>query len=316
MPYRLRDSESVSDGLRRCAREQLDTAIEKLTDDRAADPVKAVHDARKALKKERSLLRLARGTLRGSQRRRENAAFRDAARQLSDVRDADVLLQSLDQLVERYAEEAPQATLMTIRARLEEQRKLARSGADHANNEEEVAAELEAARERIADWSLEDDGFSAVRKGLDRSYRDGRRAMRRARSEPTVENLHDWRKRCKDLWYHTRLLRPIAPNVLAGHADDAHQLSDLLGDDHDLALLAETIERSEHAIPSNTDVTITLIEQRRLELREQAFRTGRRLYAERPKAFMRRMRSYWDSWEPEAPKPRSRNHSSVSATPS
>jgi hypothetical protein len=49
----------VPGALRRSAREQLENAISELTDGVKVDTVTAVHDARKALKKERSLLRLA-----------------------------------------------------------------------------------------------------------------------------------------------------------------------------------------------------------------------------------------------------------------
>lgn len=63
MAYRLRPGEPVSDGLRRSAREQLDQAIDELSTRVGDDPVDAVHEARKALKKARSLLRLGRATL-------------------------------------------------------------------------------------------------------------------------------------------------------------------------------------------------------------------------------------------------------------
>jgi hypothetical protein len=54
MPYRLKRDETVEDGLRRCAREQLDRAVDELTTGIKDDPVSAVHDARKALKKTQS----------------------------------------------------------------------------------------------------------------------------------------------------------------------------------------------------------------------------------------------------------------------
>ena len=72
MPYRFDGAESVQDGLRRCAREQLERAVSELTDGVGADPVKAIHRARKALKKERSLLRLGRNALPRAQRKRES----------------------------------------------------------------------------------------------------------------------------------------------------------------------------------------------------------------------------------------------------
>ena len=49
---------------------------------------------------------------------------------------------------------------------------------------------------------------SAIESGLLRSYRDGRKAFAQARREPSIEALHTWRKRVKDLWYHERLLAP------------------------------------------------------------------------------------------------------------
>ena len=69
MSYRLRADERVQDGLRRCAREQLDRAIDELTGGVGGDPVSAVHDARKALNRAEN----------------EVAADIDAARRLDPV---------------------------------------------------------------------------------------------------------------------------------------------------------------------------------------------------------------------------------------
>jgi hypothetical protein len=81
--YRLQSTESVREGLRCCAREQIDRAIDELTDGVKADRVVAVHDARKALKKARSVLRLGAGTMRPGERRRVNAGLRQAGQVLS-----------------------------------------------------------------------------------------------------------------------------------------------------------------------------------------------------------------------------------------
>ena len=95
------------------------------------------------------------------------------------------------------------------------------------------------------DWPLERESFDAVCEGLERTYRRGRRDLREARAEPSVEALHEWRKRVKELWYHHTLLRELWPPVMAATGDEAHALADRLGDDHDLAVLAGWV--AEHA---------------------------------------------------------------------
>ena len=103
---------------------------------------------------------------------------------------------------------------------------------------------LREARGRVDDWPLDHDSFEALRDGLERTYRRGRRDFRAARADPSVEALHEWRKRVKELWYHHTLLRPIWPPVMQAVGDEAHELADRLGDDHDLAMLADWVARA------------------------------------------------------------------------
>jgi len=99
----------------------------------------------------------------------------------------------------------------------------------------------------------------------------------------------------KDLWYQLRLLRDAWPKVMKATADEAKALSRVLGDDHDLAVLAQLVadDRDLTGEPSaDRDRLLELIDRRRGELLEQARQQGRRLYAESPKAFRRRLQTY------------------------
>jgi CHAD domain-containing protein len=293
MAYRLQPGEAVPDGLRRCAREQLDQAVDELSARVADDPVEAVHEARKSLKKTRSLLRLGRGTLEPDQRRRDNAALRSAGRRLSPSRDAEVMLEAADELAERYAGRAPQATFDAIR------RHLAAERDPDSGLTGQVAEELKVVRSRIEHWSSRATGWKALEPGLQRSYARGRAGLEQARSRPTAENLHEWRKRTKDLWYHLRLLKPLAPGIVGGAAKEADKLSKLLGDDHDLAVLHETLERGAGDMKVDVDPVLALIDHRREQLQVEALVLGRRLYAERPKAFVARLHRYWKASRPQ-----------------
>jgi CHAD domain-containing protein len=295
MPYRLRQDEDVRAGLRRCAREQLETAVDELTNRVKDDPVSAVHEARKSLKKSRSLLRLARATIGSDERRRLNSALRNAGRELSSARDAEVMLDAVDDLAKRFAGHVPQKSFNAIRRHLEAEREPARQRLLDSGVTEQVSDELRLILAAIDDWPLRRGGWKALEPGLLRSYRDGRRTFATAREEPTVENLHEWRKRAKDHWYHLRILKSLSPGIIGGHADEADKLADLLGDDHDLAVLRETLQSSAGALPVDLDDVIELLDRRRDGLEARAFEIGERLYAERPKAFSRRLHRYWKS---------------------
>jgi CHAD domain-containing protein len=155
---------------------------------------------------------------------------------------------------------------------------------------------LSQARARVVDWPLEDDSFDAIEPGLRRMYRSGRREWRAMRKEPTIEGLHEWRKRTKELWYDHELLRPLWKPVMKAVAGEAHDLSDLLGDDHDLAVLLEWAQ--EHADPAPELVEAG--DARRRELQEQALELGARLYADRTKVFVRRLERLWESSREQA----------------
>ena len=105
--YRLRRGEDTGDGVRRIARGQLDLAGERLDAGAGArgDLDGAVHETRKAFKRLRALVRVARDALGDEVYRRENTIFRDAGRRLSSARDATVLVQTLDALTARYRDE-------------------------------------------------------------------------------------------------------------------------------------------------------------------------------------------------------------------
>ena len=296
--YRFKDGESVPDGVARIAFGRIDHALDELRGKTKSSRPEAVHEARKDMKKLRSLLRLVRGEIGDEVYRRENDRFRDAGRQLSGVRDADVMLETLDELAEGRPKEIPPRTAGGLRNALEEHRAaLDGDRGGRKKTRKEVVAALEEARERVEDWPLETDGFEALEPGLRRAYRRGRRAYRAVLDDPSTENLHEWRKRVKDLWYHQTLLEGAWPELMDPLADQVHELSDHLGDDHDLAVLRDWAKAHPAAAGGSAglDAFNAAADRRRAELQAEAVTLGERLYAERPKAYVQRLESYWNA---------------------
>jgi len=304
--YRLGQAEFVPDGMRRIARGQLDAEIEELAGQPNRRLDEAVHETRKRLKRLRAALRLERSAIGAEIYRRENAAFRDLGKRLSAPRDAMVLIETLDELTDRFRDELPPDATGPLRARFEQmhERALTSLRRDEATIEA-VRGELEAARERSAAWTFDAEGFEALRPGLERIYRRGRRSMRAAADEPSNECLHEWRKRSKDVWHAVQILRPADPKRMKKLGQRAHRLSDLLGDDHDLAVLRAQVERAGGSFEREASRTalLAVIDRRRLSLQSDAFKLGAKVYDAPPKSFRRSVERGWRKRAATHPQP-------------
>jgi CHAD domain-containing protein len=282
--YRLRAGEVLPEGVALVAHGRIDHAVAELRGRSDSSAEEAVHEARKDLKKLRALLRMTRGELGEDTFRRENTCFRDAGRELAGVRDNDVMLETL------MALDLPAGMGWELRKAIQDQRALG-DGDGRRTAAAGVVAMLHEARGRVDQWPLERDSFDALHDGLERTYRRGRRDFRAVRSEPTVEALHEWRKRVKDLWYQHTLLRALWPPVMQAVGGEAHELANRLGDDHDLAMLADWVRGHAEAEPEFFEA----VERRRSELQDEAMALGERLYADKPSAYLRRLRRFWEA---------------------
>lgn len=298
MAYEFTASESIGENFARAWNEQLDRALRALSEESVDEPVRAIHAARKAIKKERALLRLLRGSLPAQRRRAANARLRAAAQRLSGARDAEVMIQSLDGLAERFVGQLPESTFRAAREWLERERDSHDAAFLRAQIEDAVQ-DLEAVRRDAEDWELSAEDWRAIQPGLKRSYRDGRDAFRRAKKNPTLETRHDWRKRVKDGWYELRLLAPVCGPTVRGQAEEADQLAELLGAEHDLGILKLKLREIAPDLAVDTDALIGLVELRRDQLQTQAVCVGERMYAEKPAQFVRRLRRCWTAGRAE-----------------
>lgn len=300
--YRLLPREPVAPGIRRVLTAQVDDALGQLRGEAGSEPAEAIHQARKDIKKIRSALRLVRRGLGDDVWQRENDHYRAVAQGMSGHRDAEILVQALDGLAERYGTSA-ESHLDALRDQLADRNQAAHDDGSIERAMTESAAGLAAGRSRLEGLKLEGDGWELIGPGLHRTYRRGRKRLRAVTEEASVANLHDLRKRVKDLWYQMRLIRDADRHMLGSLADHAHDLSDHLGDDHDLALLRETAQARTAAFsePAHRRHLLAEIDQRRGELQFAAMSLAERIYEEKPKRFTRRLEKRWESWRDRKP---------------
>ena len=289
--YRWQPGNAADDELRRIAAGQVESGLDDLADD---DRHRAVHSVRKRGKKVRAVLRLVRGSAPALYRR-ENRALRDAMRRLSDDRDAGVAVETFDDLLASVGADAVPADLAPVRAALVDRRG-AVLGAELDQRLAAVQADLADARERIAGWEVDGEGFEVVQGGLTRTYGRARDRLDDAYEEASSEAFHLWRKRVKYHRYHVRLLQDLWPGMLRARRRELHELTDLLGDDHDLAVLRHDLvaDPDRYGGVEPVATVCALLDRRRAELQAAAEPLGRRCFAEPPHAFVDRLGAYWD----------------------
>jgi CHAD domain-containing protein len=273
--------------LQRKTLKQIDRAIALLEGHGQVPPERIVHETRKTLKRARALVRLQLHALGPKRYRRCNAALRQCGRQLAGARDAQVVLDTLDRLIQSHPKQlANSPAIDALRARLLAERERTEGPTGHgAPARAQVLLQLHSTRADLAGWRPSRGDRATAREGLHDIYRQGRRRGRSARKAKTSQALHDWRKRVKDLRYAAEALQ------LDQVARTADRLGETIGAEHDLWLLAQCLRRHRSCFKGDKVARKALrrsIARRRRRLRRRAFKLGKGLYRQSPKRFVRR----------------------------
>jgi CHAD domain-containing protein len=305
MAFALKPNESLRKGIRRIARNEMEYAHKQVVGKPNGSRDEAVHEVRKCGKKLRALLRLVRPAIGNRNYQCENTAFRDAARPLTEVRDAKVLIETLDKLVKHFADQVRGQPFTTIRKQLMvHHREVRKHVLDDKQAFAAVTTAVREALERLNDWADIPDQWSAIGNGVQQVYKQARRAFKEVTSEATVTTLHEWRKQVKYLRYQLEILRTLWPEEIEPLAGQTAHLGELLGDDHDLAVLRQTLtdDPARFGDEKALEMLFALIDRRRKELQEEGMQLGSQLFQDSPKAFVRRLHSYWTEWRKLGPR--------------
>jgi len=258
-----------------------------------------VHDVRLRCKKLRGLNRLVRPAF--DEYKAENAAFRHIAHLFEDMRDAKVMQDTYDLLIAAFEDQVDRSTFASVRREMTSRRKAVLARADWAALSEEARTRLEEARERAKHWSLDESGWDALAGGLAKTHKRAVRAMEKAAEKPTGPNHHEWRKRVKYHWYHTRLIKHSFPQTLKPRAAALKNLSDLLGDHHDIHVFMETLEGEPGAFGEEETIALlrAMADSRSEQLENEARALGEKLLGESTDALVKRLGGYWSAWKDE-----------------
>ncbi len=292
MRYRLRLEEPLADGVRRIGIAQIDRAAGALA---GADRDKGIHEARKCFKRVRALLDMTRPALSEKVYRRENRRFRDLGRALARARDVHVMRQTLERLEHQHDLGEAARARAALRAWLDANRAAIIPAHD------ELA--MYQAREALADartafeaLPVRADGLAPLAGGFREIYAGGRKAMKHAyHAGVDDEAFHEWRKHVQRHWRQLQLVRNAWPAAIAPRIDLASELSDIIGLDHDIAVLIAFIRHNRAILGARGEVkaVIRAARDEQAALRAAAHVRGQRLYDLPPRAMARMIETNW-----------------------
>lgn len=302
----LRESEPLGQGVKRVTMEQLEQAAGGffVLDSGLGG---AVHESRKSIKRVRALLRLVRGELPDKIFRFENESLRDTARLMAEIRSAQGVLNAALSIETLYGELLAEGTFADLIERLGRRRDITELKAvEDPNLIGRIVRSLERAHNRYGSWPTDPeaqevyghgirDSFEAISPGLTATYGRGRHTMVQAYKRAAPGDLHEWRKRVKDMRHQMEFLAPLWPEVVVGTAITLDRLGDVLGEDNDLAELMHLLGDRPDLCPDPRERSLfrALANQRRGELQVAAEIMGRRIYAEQPDTLTARFGEYW-----------------------
>jgi CHAD domain-containing protein len=289
MAYRFKLKESLTRGVRRVGSEQFELAVGHLRN--AADAAASIHETRKCIKRLRALLRLVRTAIGEKPYQHENRELQQMGHLLSPARDAEVMRLTLAKLETRLS-----GNRRVIVDRLREH-------LDHTASPEiedirsKVLSSLGRAKRRFGQIKVQNNGFDAVEAGLHATYRKGRRALAQAQMEPDDEAFHDLRKSVQQHWRQMLLVSRAWPEMCRARASAARDVAQILGEEHDHAVLAAFADA--HRNNGLADDELDIIHQdcrtRQLELRSLALPMAKRLFADGPKRFAQQVAVSWQA---------------------
>ena len=290
MKWSVASSGKARSELSRVISAQLARAREAL--EVGKDLASTVHEARRAIKRARALLRLADPWPRNSP---TDSTLRDASRILAVLRDADVLVLTAEDIRDGSPSSGSNLVPRHLLESLEEERRRLFAEAGSADGPLHRAVELlRSASVEVRDTRAPEamGGMELLWLGLSASY-----AAVRAQSDPAAgegpvdEQSHKLRKRVKDLRYQLEFLDTGQPK-LGRLVRDLHHLTDLLGDRNDLAMLSRYTASADVLCQPESAALTAHVEGRKQVLRSEAAELSARLLDEESDSFVRRIEAW------------------------
>ncbi len=291
MSYRIQSGFPLTAEVRRIAAEELDAALEWLSSV-GDNPDKALHETRKRLKNVRALLALIRPGAKDFARK-ENARYREAAALLAGPRQAGALVETVDRLLEAFADDPCREAIVSARERLLVHRaSILSEEIGKAVGKASAACRTGIKRfDRLTLPDQPEEAADVLAEGAARTLRRARHALRSAKAAGEEEAFHDLRKAAKAHLAHLSLLKEFWPSPVKARRKAVSALAEKLGELQDIFVLRGLLRDGAPAVgsPAETRRFDGLCGRSERRLRKACLTDAAELFQDSPKRPARRM---------------------------
>jgi len=289
---RFRSDETVEEGTKRILAALTGEMAAFLDDSESVGSDTAIHEVRRRGKQARALLRLVRPAIPDDFRPIDKL-YRNAGRLLAPARDARIVVDALDDLAVDTGDVAQIRSSLDARA-TREARAVFDGGTSPSRRARALLTEAASSALRL---EIPDDA-SSIADGATRTFASGQKAYRKAASKGSPVAFHTWRKRVKERRHHIAYLWDCTP-IDPGSHEHLYELSDLLGDAHDLVVFRGHLAKATGGeIHTEASEAAELADRKRTTLEDHALRLGSLLYGEDSEQVHRMLISNWTMWQP------------------
>jgi CHAD domain-containing protein len=294
MAFQLDPAKNLSENARKLGARQIDAVLKRLAI--KSKQARAVHEARKTMKRLRALLRLIKPALDKKTFRVNEEQLKEIGRSLSGARDIQAMLECIAKLEAAEPDAAKEPVGIALKDHLEIQRReaeselLGRSGSG-------LQKQLRQVKKAFAGLQIEGVGAEIIFTSIQKDYAAARDAFHHAYEAERDEAFHEWRKLVQRHWRQLLLIEAGWPSMIRQQINIVNELADMLGDDHDLYMLADRIRGADKALGNQKqiDAYLALCRSRQEILRMRAKLLGERLFSEKPASIAARLTAYWRS---------------------
>ncbi len=241
-----------------------------------------IHEYRKSIKRCRSLLRLLKQCINEIDYERLDNKLSEVAEEMTQRREATVNLRTFLKLTQNYQTFVPEDIKKQVIADLTQKLEKAYGmiNTDPVKTESSILFHLKALWSDLNNIAIKSSTYSDFIDTIEKTHYKAARLYFDSRNTLDTEIIHKWRKYTKHLLLQMRFTPEIDRTEMEPLLSKLDRISELLGKDHDLAVLETKLKENPILHTENLQTIHLVICKERTIIQKETFKLGEEVFSE------------------------------------